>query len=354
VSIYFLLIIIQEEHYMSRKGIAAAGNLIIDYVKTVDTYPKKGNLYTVFSIEKSVGGGPVNCLVDLAKMDPQIHLQAIGVVGNDNDGEYIIDYLKKYNIDTGMICKDDSKNTSFTDVINEQTGERTFFHYRGANAVLGPQHFDFSKINAEILYIGYILLLDTLDSEDEEYGTVMARVLSEAQSHNLKTLIDVVSENSQRFSKIVPPSLKYTNYCVINEVEASMISGIAAREEEKINVENIKKICMKLFEMGVNDLVVIHCPEAGFAMDKSGTFYMQPSIAIPPNSFKGKVGAGDAFCAGIMYSLYKGWDYNYSLEFASAAAICCLSEANATDGMKSVETIRDMIINLPKEEISFK
>lgn len=335
---------------MSRKGIAGAGNLIIDYVKTVDTYPKKGNLSTVLSIDKSVGGGPVNCLVDLAKMDPQLPLQAIGVVGNDSDGDYIIDYLNKYNIDTSMIYKDNSKNTSFTDVMNEQTGERTFFQYRGANAVLGPQHFDFSKINAEILYVGYILLLDTLDSEDKEYGTVMARVLSEAQNHNLKTLIDVVSENSQRFSKIVPPSLKYTNYCVINEVEASMIAGIPARIEEKIDCENIKKICTKLFEMGVNDLVVIHAPEAGFAMDKDGNFYMQPSIALPPNYIKGKVGAGDAFCSGIMYSIYKGWDYNYSLEFASAAAACCLSEVNATDGMKSVETIREMVANMPKEE----
>ncbi len=336
---------------MAGKGIAAAGNLIIDYVKTIDTYPKKGNLCTVFSIDKSVGGGPVNCLVDLAKMDPQIPLQAIGVVGNDSDGEYIIDYFKKNNIDTSMVYRDDTKNTSFTDVMNEQTGERTFFHYRGANAVLGPQHFDFSKINAEILYVGYILLLDTLDSEDEEYGTVMARVLSEAQKHNLKTLIDVVSENSQRFSKIVPPSLKYTNYCVVNEVEASMIAGIPARVEENIDCENIKKICTRLFEMGVNDLVVIHAPEAGFAMDKSGNFYIQPSIELPPDYIKGKVGAGDAFCAGIMYSIYKEWDYNYSLEFASAAAACCLSEVNATDGMKNVETIREMIIKMPKRKL---
>ena len=336
---------------MNRKGIAAAGNLIIDYVKTVDTYPVRGNLSTILSIDKSVGGGPVNCLIDLAKMDSQIPLQAIGVVGNDSDGEYIIDYLKKYNIDTAMICKDDSKITSFTDVMNERTGERTFFHYRGANAVLGQQHFKFSKIDAEILYIGYILLLDTLDSEDKEYGTVMARVLSEAQSHNLKTLIDVVSENSQRFSKIVPPSLKYTNYCVINEVEASMIAGIPARVEENIDCESVKRICSRLFEMGVNDLVVIHSPEAGFAMDKGGTFYIQPSIALPPDYIKGKVGAGDAFCAGIMYSIYKGWDYNYSLEFANAAAACCLSEINATDGMKSVETIREMITRMPKRKL---
>lgn len=130
-----------------------------------------------------------------------------------------------------------------------------------------------------------------------------------------------------------------------------MIAGIPARAEENIDCENIKKICTRLFEMGVNDLVVIHAPEGGFAMDKSGNFYIQPSFELPPDYIKGKVGAGDAFCAGVMYSIYNGWDYDYGLEFANAAAACCLSEVNATDGMKSVETIREMITKMPKRKI---
>ncbi len=326
---------------MNRKGIASGGNLIIDHVKLVDSYPKPGNLSNIISIDKGVGGAPLNCLVDLAVMDPSIKLQAIGIIGDDDDGRIIQNTFKKYNIDTSLVYIDKSGSTSFSDVIaDKSTGERTFFHNRGVNAKLGLEHFDFSRINADILHIGYILLLDKLDSYNSEYGTEMAKMLALAQKHGLKTSIDVVSENSERFSRIVPPSLKYTNYCIINEVEASMTTGISARRENGvIDAANVKKICTKLFEMGVKDLVVIHAPEGGFCMDTKGIFYSQPSFELPKGYIKGTVGAGDAFCAGMLYSIYKDLELNTALKIANAAAACCLSKENSTDGMKSIEDI---------------
>ena len=41
-----------------RQGIAAAGNLTVDYVKTIDSYPREGNLSNILSLGKSVGGAP--------------------------------------------------------------------------------------------------------------------------------------------------------------------------------------------------------------------------------------------------------------------------------------------------------
>jgi len=204
---------------MDGAGIAVGGNLVVDYVKVIDSYPRQGNLSSILSIKKSVGGAVTNVLLDLAKMDPDLELQAIGLVGNDEDGEYVEELLRKHKVDISLLGKTASANTSFTDVMTvESTGDRTFFHYRGANSLLAFEHFDFNKIKARLLHIGYVLLLDALDSADEEYGTVLARTLAAAQSRGIKTSIDVVSENSDRFSRIVPPSLKYTNYCIINEV----------------------------------------------------------------------------------------------------------------------------------------
>ena len=59
-----------------------------------------------------------------------------------------------------------------------------------------------------------------------------------------------------------------------------------------------------------------------------------PSLNIPKEEIKGSVGAGDAFCAGCLYGLYNGYSDRQILEFASAAAACCLFAANAVDGMK--------------------
>ncbi len=339
-----------------RQGVAVAGNLTVDYIKTMDSYPKEGNLSTILSLDKSVGGAPANVTIDLSKIDSSIPLQVIGVTGDDEDGEYVINILNRNGIDTSQITKDSTIGTSFTDVISaESTGNRTFFHYRGANQIFSVEHFDFSKIKARILHIGYALLLDALDAEDNEYRTVMARVLSMAQRHGIKTSLDVVSENSDRFSRIIPHSLKYCNYFIVNEFEASLTTGIPDRDNNgQLIIENMERICKKLLSMGVKDLVVIHAPEGGFAMESDGSYYIQPSLKLPEGYIKGAVGAGDAFCAGILYSVYNGWDTRRALKIAVSSAACCLSHVNATDGMKDISTLNEIYRTMEKRDLSFE
>ena len=80
---------------------------------------------------------------------------------------------------------------------------------------------DFNASSAKIFHLGYLLLLDELDKEDPEYGTKAAALLAKARAAGMKTSIDVVSEDSDRFYKIIAPALKQVDYCILNEVEAS-------------------------------------------------------------------------------------------------------------------------------------
>lgn len=338
---------------MDRKGIASGGNLIVDFVKIIDSYPKQGNLSSIYDISRSVGGAVPNMLINIARMDMSVPLQAIGILGKDDNGEYVLSRLEEHHIDTSLVSRHSALGTSFTDVMSvSSTGERTFFHYRGANSVLDCNYFDFSKVKGEILHIAYALLLDSMDQPDPEYGTVMAKTLAKAQECGIKTSIDVVSENSDRFNRIVPPSLKYSNYCIINEIEASMTTGIPARNKnEEIIIGNIEQMCCRLFKMGVKDWVVIHCPEGGFGMDSSGEFHIQPSLELPKDYIKGKVGAGDAFCGAVLYSAYKKWPIGEALKIASGAAACNLSEANAIDGMKKIDEVKKFFDSMPKTRL---
>ena len=60
----------------------------------------------------------------------------------------------------------------------------------------------------------------------------MARLLAHAKERGIKTSIDVVSETGERFGRLVPPALRYTDYCIINEIEASRSTGIQLRAED--------------------------------------------------------------------------------------------------------------------------
>ena len=79
-----------------------------------------------------------------------------------------------------------------------------------------------------------------------------------------------------------------------------------------------------------------------FALNSKGEFTEVPSLKVPPEDIKGTVGAGDAFCAGCLYSIYNGYGEKQMLEFASAAAACNLLEANAVDGMKPRNEILEL------------
>lgn len=84
-----------------RKGIAVAGNILTDDVKTVNDYPKQGMLANILSVSRSVGGCVPNTAIDIAKIDRSVPLYALGKIGDDEHGRYVISKLQKYGIDTG-------------------------------------------------------------------------------------------------------------------------------------------------------------------------------------------------------------------------------------------------------------
>ena len=59
-----------------------------------------------------------------------------------------------------------------------------------------------------------------------------------------------------------------------------------------------------------------------------------PGLKLPPGYIKGSVGAGDAFCAGVLYAAWKGQGLKEAIELGTAAAACSLSRRDATSGMR--------------------
>jgi sugar/nucleoside kinase (ribokinase family) len=147
-------------------------------------------------------------LIDLARLEAGLPLAGAGFVGDDALGETILNDCREHKIDTKFLRATNKAATSYTDVMTEEgNGRRTFFHYRGANAQWRGEDLDFARTRAQIFHLGYLLLLDALDEPDAKYGTKAARLLAQAQEAGLKTCVDVVSEDSDRFARVVTPAL---------------------------------------------------------------------------------------------------------------------------------------------------
>ena len=335
-----------------RLGIAVAGNMIVDTVNSITTYPEIGMLTNITDTSRAVGGCALNTAIDIAKIDSSMPVSAIGRLGNDENGNYIMSVLRENRVGTGMITVSDKCQTAFCNVMSLPSGERTFFSYGGANNEFAPEHVDISELKCKILHIGYILLLDSFDAKDDEYGTVMARFLHDVSRMGIKTSIDVVSSATANYGEKIIPVLKYTDYAIINEIECCNIWGYDPRNEDgSLNIEILRKAMQNMIDAGVREKVIIHCKEAGFSLSKDGEFTKVGSLDVDRSLFKGSVGAGDAFCAGCLYGLYHGWDDRTILRFASGAAVCNLFEVNSIDGMRSKDEINELLEKYESTEI---
>jgi sugar/nucleoside kinase (ribokinase family) len=320
----------------SRNGLLAGGNWIVDAVKMIDVWPQQDALANIHSESRGTGGSPFNVLVDLAIMGCGFALEAVGLVGNDAHGRFILNTCHELGIQTQALQITPDAPTSFTDVMTvASTGRRTFFHARGANALLDDTHFDFSKTTARMFHLGYLLLLDGLDKPCPEFGTVAARVLARARQAGLKTSIDVVSEDSERFAKIVLPALKYVDYCIMNEFEAGRVTGRSIRKEGGIDFAELKAAMEDLLAAGVHDSVLVHFPEGGCILDKQGGWTQHGSVILPEGYIKGAAGAGDAFTAGVLMARHQGLSQKEQLQLGVCAAAANLADETCTGGLKS-------------------
>jgi len=321
-------------------GLLAGGNWIIDQVKMIDVYPQPEQLANIRSQSQGTGGAPYNVLIDLARSGAPFPLFAAGLVGQDALGEHILATCRQHKIDVQHLRPTPKAPTSYTDVMTEQShGRRTFFHARGANALWRGDDLDFNKLNVRIFHLGYLLLLDALDEPDARFGTKAARLLARAQAAGVKTSADVVSEDSDRFAKIVNPALKHVDYCILNEIEAGKTTGFKIRlPGGQLDTVALRHASGALLQQGVGELIVVHFPEGAFARTRKGDDFWQSSLKLPPKHIAGTVGAGDAFCAGVLYGLHEGWDLQRCLLTGVCIASASLADATCTSGVKSLST----------------
>lgn len=319
----------------SRQGILAGGNFIVDYVKIIDDYPQQDMLASILSESQSNGGGPYNVLKDLAAMQATFPLAAAGLVGKDSNGNWILQDCTSHGIDVTQLRQTAEESTSYTDAMTSQrSGRRTFFHRRGANALLDADDIDFTQSQSRIFHLGYLMLLDKLDSFDESVRTRASLLLEKAQAEGFITTVDMVSTEHPKFREIALSALPYTDYLLLNEAEASRTIH---RDVVADNPQSLLSACKDLINEGVLKGVVLHTVHGAAACLRNGSEAVQASLKLPADFSKGATGAGDAFAAGFLYALHEGWPLEQQLRLAVCTAAMSLTHPTPSGGLKSVK-----------------
>jgi len=270
-----------------RTSILTTGILVVDLIAAgLPSIAKPGQvIFTPRGIKTRLGGHSANVSIDLAKLGvPGREILLVGSVGDDLYSNFVEQTLKNYGVRV-KLKRIKGVETSKNLILVVKGEDRRFHVDVGANVHLNPEEV-VNTLMAErprLFYVGATGMLGRFDYE-------LARVLEAAKMSGCITFIDVIVPYEKEWDYLIP-ALKYVDIFHCNDLEAKSLSG-KEELEEAVNV---------LRDEGVKLVVV--------TMGERGLYALHSKVAITMPAFKVEVidptGAGDAFCAGIMYWLWK-------------------------------------------------
>lgn len=298
--------------------VLSLGIYVVDVLgRPIDQFPEKGKLALFDELEIHTGGCANNTAIALTRLG--ISAGAMGKIGTDAFGDLILQGLVDNGIDTSGMQQDASASTSLTFVAVASDGERTFYHYIGANGELYEADLDWEVIKrAKILHIAGALVMPRFD------GAPMANVLREAQSLGITTSLDTAYDATGKWMETLEPCLSYVDMFMPSIVEAQQLTGISdAREIAQFLRSNY----------GIHTIVI--------KMGENGSYASTPEAEYFAPAYPVKAvdatGAGDAYVAGFLAGTIMGWDLEATAELASATGAACVTAIGTTAGIQNLE-----------------
>ena len=298
--------------------VLSLGIYVVDVLgRPIDTFPEKGKLVLFEELEIHAGGCANNTAIALARLD--ISAGAMGKVGSDAFGAQLLQTLTDNGVDTAGIQRDAHTSTSFTFVAVASDGERTFYHYIGANGELCETDLNWELIkSAKILHIAGALVMPRFD------GQPMANVLQKAKALGITTSLDTAYDATGKWLETLEPCLPYIDIFLPSIVEAQHLTGLYECREIVQFFRNNYDIHTIAIKMGENGSYV-STPEA------------EHVVPAYPVNVVDATGAGDAYVAGFLAGTIMGWDLKATTELASATGAACVTALGTTAGIQNLE-----------------
>lgn len=295
--------------------VVSLGIHILDVLgRPVTAIPPGQNLALLEEIRVTVAGTAAGTSVALAKLGMQV--TAMGALGQDEIAHMVVSIMQRYGIDTTSLVRKSGVQTSATMLPIRPNGERPALHVIGANGAFTLADVTWDAIAAaNFLHVGGTSLMASFDGEPASH------VVRFAKEHGLTTTWDFIGVPRDNLAAMIAYSLPYIDYFMPNIEEARMISGLHGRHEmQRYFMEHGAKTV--IFKMG----------HEGSAITTRDGEIRTPAYQVPVVD---TTGCGDAWCAGFITGLSKGWSVR------EAARLGCACGSLVASGLGSDAGIID-------------
>ena len=313
---------------MEHIQITALGEILIDYTPLPDSDAGMA----VF--EQNPGGAPANVLTCAAKLGRKTAF--IGKVGDDIQGRFLADTLKKNGIDIRSLLVDERYFTTLAFVELTESGERSFSFARkpGADARLSPEELDRELIShSDILHFGSLSLTDEPARSATMEAVLLARSSGAiiAYDPNYRPLLWASKRAAMEQMRAPLPLVD------LLKVSDDEVEYLTDCPDPQAGAE-------KLVRQGLRCVVVTIGNQGALVATKDGS-------AMVPGFFTRAVdttGAGDSFWGGFLTRISESGkpleqitfqDFQSFARFGNAVASLCVEKRGAMPAMPSREDV---------------
>lgn len=294
--------------------IAVIGSLNMDLVVEVDSPPQVGETKFGKSVRFIPGGKGANQAVALAKLGA--HTTMVGAVGNDAFGNQIMKAMDQVGVDMSCVKLLDDAPTGVASILLVE-GDNSIIVISGANALCSPDDVD---LHEEAIAQADLVLLQLEIPIETVAHTIRAA----------KRLHKIVVLNPAPARELPPELLRNVDYITPNRLE------LAAMCNMDVTDETLKEVMVALQKKGVRNVITTLGSEGCAYLAQSGEFGRIPGYLV---EVVDTTGAGDAFNAGLAYSLAARQPLSEAVAFASKVSALSVTKFGAQGGMPTLKEV---------------
>lgn len=250
-------------------------------------------------------------------------------VGNDEFGFCVADRLKKDGVDVSEIhfLENIITGIAFTRYLCDGSRKFLYNFTSAAPALFSPEHLQEEKIReSKWLHIsGNVMAFSETAREAVLRACEVAKEAGTKISFDPNIRLELMDRHS--LFAMFRPVLECASLVIPSEKELSMI----------FEIQNEQAGIKRLLQSGV-ETVVLKQGKRGCSIYGAN----EEAVQIPAMKNVAEVdatGCGDAFCAGFIYGMVRGWDAKVCGLFANAVGGITATKKGAMEGVQSIDDV---------------
>lgn len=284
------------------------------------------------AFEAVYGGGEANTAVSLANFG--VDTSYVTKLPAHTIGQSAVNALRQYGVNTSLIVRGgDQIGIYFLEKKTSQRPTNVIYNRSGSAIALAlPEDFDWDEIFKDATWFHFSGITPAIS---DTMSDICITACMKAKELGLTVSCDLNYRSklwsTEKANRVMSEICKYVDICIANEDDAIGIFSTDTTSATEEKNAYIAKELMKRFPFKM--VASVWRTETSIT-----TFKLQSMIYTEGKAYYSKeyymhildyIGAGDAYCAGIIYSLINNFNPQKAVEFANAAS--CLKHTVSGD-----------------------